>query len=370
MPNNFDMAAWTNFCAREIAARASETDRHARISREIWRGVGEHGYLQLFHKPHDGDLYGAMLALARACAATFWTATISSALCGRMLRELARGADGWIEGLASGAKLGCFAATESGSGSDPASYRSSLRRVEGGWELSGEKTRVANAPDADVAAVLSPAFEHDGTPLGLALAIVDLSAPGVARTRLRALGLRGMSWGSLAFDAVRLAASAVELNTTMPRTLTVVEWGQVIQIMSAIGAAEAGLEAARAFVSTRVSFGHALAENEAVRVRLGGAKLEIDAASLLAREVVAKKARGEIAGAPLIMAKIFATEAGVRACQTALGVCGGWGYSSELAVERLLRDALGNVPAGLPNERLRELVACQKLELDPWQWNG
>jgi alkylation response protein AidB-like acyl-CoA dehydrogenase len=67
------------------------------------------------------------------------------------------------------------------------------------------------------------------------------------------------------------------------------------------------------------------------------------------------------------MAKIFASEAGVRACQTALGLCGGWGYSTELPVERMLRDAHGNVPAGLPNERLRDLLVCPQLGIDPWR---
>jgi alkylation response protein AidB-like acyl-CoA dehydrogenase len=153
----------------------------------------------------------------------------------------------------------------------------------------------------------------------------------------------------------------------MAAALQVVEWGQVIQALCGIGAGEAALSEARRFVEGRQSFGRPLADNEVVQHHLDEAELELYAATLLARRAVAAKARGEVAGADIVMAKIFGTEAGVRACHAALTVCGGWGYSTEMPVERFLRDAYGNIPAGLPNDRLRELLVASRVGADPWR---
>lgn len=369
MSSRFDLDEWRRFCAEEVRPAAREADLAGQVGASVWSGIRERGYLELFHRLPAPELPDAMNALAEACASTYWQATISSALCGRMFAELGEPAlrERWIPGLASGAFLGCFAATERGSGSDPASYSTRLDRRPGGWELSGEKTRVSNAPEAAVGAVLCNAFDARGESLGLALAAVDLRSSKVARTRYGSLGLRAMGWGGLAFSSVPLGEDDVILGATMARTLRVVEWGQVIQAVCALGLARAALTAAESFVSRRPSFGRPLGEHELVRHHLDGARDEVAAAALLVRDVAAEKARGQVVGERVLIAKIFTTETAVRACQAAMRVCGGWGYSTELDVERLLRDAYGNIPAGLPNDRLRELLVAVRLGVDPWR---
>lgn len=369
----FDPELWQRFCHEVVRPAAREADRREEVSREIWSALGELGYLRLFHDAGVDDggaarLYPAMLALAEACAATFWKATISSALCGKMLAAFAQPAmqTRWVPGLASGRWIGAFAASERGSGSDPASYAAKLQRRADGWWLSGEKQRISNASDADVAAVLCPAFDEAGAPLGLALAVVELAAPGVSRGRYPTMGLRAMSLGRLGFEAVRLDDAAVTLGTSMARILTVVEWGQVVQAMSGLGAGRAALAEAERFLGERPSFGRPLAGHPAIRHRLDGAHLQLAATAALARRAVARKAKGELAGEQIVAAKISCSEAGLAACQGALRVCGGWGYTGELAVERLVRDAHGNLPAGLPNDRLRELLIAPRLGVDPW----
>ncbi len=369
MSTAFDLAEWQRFCAGDVRAAARETDASAKVSERVWRGVCERGFLRLFHQLPEPDAPPAMDALATACASTFWRATISSALCGRMIAEMGSPAlqARWISGLATGESLGAFAATERGSGSDPASYMTRLHRRGSRWELTGEKTRISNAPDAHVVAVLCPACDENGRDLGLALAVVDLCSAGITRTRHDSLGLRGMGWGALAFERVRLDDESVVLDATMARTLKTVEWGQAIQSVCAIGLARAALHEAESFVSERVSFGRPLSQNGVVREHLDTARREIDAAALLVRDVTEGKARATVVGERMLVAKIFSTEAAVRACQAALRVAGGWGYSTALELERLLRDAYGNIPAGLPNDRLRDLLVTSRLGVDPWK---
>lgn len=370
-PGAFDLSLWQRFCAEVVKPAAVEADRRQEVSREIWAALGELGYLQLFHggaSAHQAPLLPAMQALAEACGATFWKATISSALCGKMLAAFAQPAlqARWGPPLASGRALGAFAASERGSGSDPASYAARLVRRGGGWILEGEKDRISNAGDADVAAVLAPAFDEAGAPLGLALAVVELAAAGVSRHRHATMGLRAMTFGRLRFAGVALDDAAVTLGTTMPKILTVVEWGQVVQALAGLGAGRAALAEAERFLAERRSFGRPLAGHPALRDQLDGARRRLDAAGALTREAVAEKARGAIAGESIVAAKVAGSEAGLFACQAALRLCGGWGYTAELAVERLVRDAHGNLPAGLPNDRLRELLIAPRLDEDPW----
>lgn len=373
----FELELWRRFCAEVVRPAASEADRRQEVSREIWAAIGELGYLRLFHAAAaapqaQAQLAPAMLALAEACGATFWKATISAALCGKMLAAFAPPAmqARWTAALASGRAVGAFAASERGSGSDPASYQARLTRRGAGWVLDGVKERISNAGDADVAAVLCPAFDAAGAPLGLALATVELAAPGVSRQRDATMGLRAMSFGRLRFARVELDEATVTPGTTMAKILTVVEWGQVVQALAGLGAGRAALAEAERFLAERRSFGRPLAGHPALRHQLDGARLRLDAAGALARRAVAAKARGELAGESIVAAKIACSEAGVAACHAALRLCGGWGYTSELAVERLVRDAHGNVPAGLPNDRLRELLIAPRLGVDPWATSG
>lgn len=366
----FSLAAWRRFCREVVQPAARQADRAALISEEIWSGVCEHGYLQLFHgEALEAEvLWPAMSALAEACAATFWKATISSALCGRMIAafaapELQRR---WLGELAAGACVGAFAATERGSGSDPASYAARLQRRGDGWVLRGEKDRISNACDAAVAAVLCPAFDERGQPLGLALAVVSLRGATVTRTRHATLGLRAMELGRLVFEDTPVEAVAVTLDTSMAKILGVVEWGQVIQAVSGLGLGRRALLEAERFLCERPSFGRPLVEHPVVRARIDEARIELAAGAALARRAVLAKARAALAGETVVAAKIFGSEAGLAACQTALQVCGGWGFTTELEVERLLRDAHGNVPAGLPNDRLRELLIAPRVGVDPW----
>jgi alkylation response protein AidB-like acyl-CoA dehydrogenase len=357
-----------------IAARAAHTDRANELPAENWRDVIASGYLGLFHSAPMGSgadaihLALAMDQLARACASTFWTATISTLLCGRMLADLCtpEHARRWLEPIVAGRVIGCFAATEQGAGSDPGSYRTTLRRGPEGFRLVGEKSRISNACTADVAIVLARLDEPDSAKL--AYVIVDLRSPGVHRRELAKLGLHGMSWGSLNFNEVVIDPADVILDASIDVTLRSVEWGQILQIWCALGLAEAALEACRRHVLERCAFGRPIAHLEVVHQRLADMRIELDAARLLALEATWLKGDGRPARDFVMMAKIHATELAVQITDAAMRSFGGWSYAQTCVIERLHRDSLANVPAGLPTDRLRELLVCPRLGVDPWTY--
>lgn len=367
--------AFERLCRERIAPRAPAVDRESAVPADSWRDLVDSGYLALFHprelggRAADGPTqFAAMERLAEACASTFWAATISTLLCGKLLHDLCgpRQHARWLRPIVAGEAIGCFAATERGAGSDPASYRTHVRASGSGYRLRGEKQRISNATTADVAVVL--ARREAPTSPELCYVVIDLRGPGIRRREQPKLGLRGMSWGTIEFDDVAVAAEDVILGASVEKTLRSVEWGQLIQTMSALGLARASLAACREFVHERSAFGRPIAHLEAVHARVADMQAEIDAARLLAREVAELKAQGQSAREQVMMAKIFTTEMAVRVADRAMRCFGGSGYGEEYAIERLYRDSLANVPAGLPNDRLREFLGCAMVGVDPWTY--
>jgi alkylation response protein AidB-like acyl-CoA dehydrogenase len=363
---------------RGIAARAAQADRTSVLPPENWKDLAAAGYFGLFHPKEIGGagadgvtLAIAMECLGRACASTLWSATISTALAGKALYELAgpRQHERWLGGIVKGERIGCFAITEHGAGSDPGSYATTLRKTPHGYRLRGEKSRISNASVADVAVVV--AYEegsHAQPSKPMRYAVVDLRAPGVRRVEQAKMGLSAMSWGTVTFDDVEVDPQDILFDADMTRVLKVVEWGQLLQCFGSIGLAEAALDAATAHVKERNAFGRPLAHLQPVHGHLAEMRIDIDASRLLALEAAWRKGQGETAGELVMMAKVSATEMAVRVADTAMRLFGGWGYSKDQPIERIYRDALGNVPAGLPTDRLRELLACPMVGVSPWTY--
>lgn len=362
-------------CRERIAPRAREADRTGALPPESWRELADAGYLRLFHPVEWGGTGAdgltqaiAMEHLARACAGTFWAVSISTVLCGKILHNLCGPAHHgrWLRPIVAGDEIGCFAATEQGAGSDPGSYRTTVRETPRGWRLSGEKSRVSNATSAGVAVVL--ARKEGAAGQGLCYVVVDLRKPGIRRQEQPKLGLSAMSWGSIVFDDVEIAPEDVILNASMEKTLQSVEWGQLLQTWCAVGLAQAALDACRGYASSRQAFGRPIGHLQVVHARLADMAADIDAARLLALDVSWTKGQGKIAKEAMMMAKVYATEMAVRVADHAMRTFAGWGYSKDHIVERLYRDSLANVPAGLPTDRLRELLACSMVGVDPWAY--
>jgi alkylation response protein AidB-like acyl-CoA dehydrogenase len=362
-------------CREEIAPRARDVDQRGKISPHNWSVLANAGYLRLFHSPSwggtgaDGIVQGlAMETLAQACASTFWAASISTVLCGKLLHDIGTPSHhwDWLRPIVAGQKIGSFAATENTAGSDPNAYQTMVRETKTGLRLVGEKSRISNACTANVAVVLARNATSSGP--GLCYVVLNLEQRGIERREMPKLGICGMSWGSIAFDDVPVAREDVIFNITMEKTLRSVEWGQLIQTWCSVGIARAALDACIEYAAKRNAFGRPIAHLELVYARIADMHAQIDAARLLALEASWIKGQGRSARDEVMMAKIHATEMAVRVVDMAMRTFGGWGYAKEHVVERLYRDCLANVPAGLPTDRLREFVACAMLGADPWTY--
>jgi alkylation response protein AidB-like acyl-CoA dehydrogenase len=279
-----------------------------------------------------------MEALGRACAGTMWAASVSTALCGKLLSNLGRSDHHreWLVGIVSGSRIGCVAGTERGSGCDQRSYQTVLRRAGSGYRLTGEKLRCGNAPVADVALVLAHLEGSTPGQSRLAWAIVDLGLPGMSRESLDHMGLRAMPWGNLAFDEVEVAAEDVIPDASMDQVLRSIELGQLFQSFCSIGIAEAAFDASLSYMKERHAFNRPIAHLQTVHARLADMRVEIDAARLVALHAASLMTANCPAGEVVVMARIHATEMAVRVADAAMRTFAGWGPSTDLPVERLV----------------------------------
>ncbi|MBZ0118577.1 MAG: acyl-CoA dehydrogenase, partial [Sandaracinaceae bacterium] len=171
--------------------------------------------------------------------------------------------------------------------------------------------------------------------------LVEAGTPGLrVGAHEDKMGLRGSSTTALHFEACRVPASALlgELGGGFRIAMMALDGGRIGIASQALGIGEAALEAAIAYAKDRKAFGHPIAELQAIQWMIADSRTELDAAKMLVMRAAWMKQRGGRFSREAAMAKLYASEAAWRACDRALQVHGGYGYTKDFAVERHLRD--------------------------------
>jgi alkylation response protein AidB-like acyl-CoA dehydrogenase len=246
----------------------------------------------------------------------------------------------WLPRLCSGEALGCFALTEPGSGSDAASLATRAVRDGDDWVVSGSKTFITNGTWADVALV----FARTGGPgpRGITALLVPTDSAGLTRREIRGkLGLRGQATAELSFDGVRVPdrCRLGEEGRGFRVAMAALDKGRMSLAAGCVGIVEGCLRAALGYAGERVQFGRPIAGFQLVQELLADMSVEADAARLLVWRVADLIDRGQPFTTEAAKAKLFASEAAVRAANAAVQVFGGYGYVDEYPVGKYLRDA-------------------------------
>ncbi len=234
-----------------------------------------------------------------------------------------------------------YCITEAEAGTDVSGIRTTVRRDGDGFQLSGSKIWIHNAPVADIGFVLART-DLDAGHRGMSIFIVDLHAKGVSRGKKEhKMGQRASPVGALHFDNVALPKESLlgPLNRGFHIMMSVLDKGRIGIGGLAVGIAQAGLDAALDYARTRRQFGKAIAENQGLQWILADMQKDITAA----RALVHRAAMVMDAGLPATMdcsiAKCFAGDMAVQHTANAVQVFGGSGYIRGFEVERLYRDA-------------------------------
>ncbi len=237
--------------------------------------------------------------------------------------------------------LGAVAITEPQSGSDAASIRTTARRVQRGYTLSGQKAWISNGGVARfyiVFATVAPGSGYRGI---TAFVVEDGDAGFSCGEPIRKMGQRAIPNTELFLDDVFVPEDRRlgEEGEGFRGLMKTFDRSRVTLAASATGLARAAFEFSAAYAKERVQFGKPIAEHQAVGFRLADMALRIDASRLLTWRAAKMLDRGENATTEAAMAKLHASETAMWCAWAAVQTLGGWGYSREYPVEKWMRDA-------------------------------
>jgi acyl-CoA dehydrogenase len=248
----------------------------------------------------------------------------------------------WITPLAGDRPpLTALAATEPASGSDAASIRTTARRDDGGYVLSGQKSWISNGGQASFYVVFATVKPGSGSAGITAFVLEDGDHGLTCGPPMRKMGQRAIPSAELFLDDVRVDADRRlgKEGDGFRALMTTFDRSRVTLAASATGLARAALEYAVAYAKQRVQFGRPIAQHQAVAFRLADMALRVDASRLLTWRAAKLLDDGERATTEAAMAKLHASETAMWCTWAAVQTLGGWGYSREYPVEKWMRDA-------------------------------
>jgi len=290
--------------------------------------------------------------LAKGCSSLRTSISVHGSLAGSTIKAF--GSDEqrrrWLPAMARGEKLGAWALTEPGSGSDAAGMKTTARRDGDHYVLNGQKAWISNGCLADyviVYAKTQPDLRHKG----MSCFLVEKGTPGFECAGVETttkLGLRSSPTATLSFADCRVPASARigEEGTGWKNAMTVLNHGRLSVAAGGIGIAQAAYEASLRYAREREAFGRPIGRFQLVQAMLADMEVQIQAGRLLVWEAArAREAfdRGEIDRDAWTLAvsraKLFVAEMATKVCEDAIQVHGANGYTDAYPVERYWRDS-------------------------------
>ncbi len=247
----------------------------------------------------------------------------------------------YLTPLAAGDQLGAWGLTEPASGSDASSTRTTAVRKDGGWMINGSKNFITHAIHADTCVAFA---STDRTKLskGITGFIFEKGTKGFSPSKKEnKLGLRASETASVVFedcfvsDENRLGEEGQGFRNAME----VLDGGRISIAALAVGIAQGAFESAVRYSGERQQFGKPIREFQAIQFKLADMATQIDAARLLMYRAASLKDQGQRTTKASSMAKLFASEMGVRVCEEAIQIHGGYGYTKDYPAEKYWRDS-------------------------------
>ena len=338
-----------SFLDKEVVPNRAAWDRAEAVDLAIIPKLAALGFFGLTIPEEYGGMGGdyityciGMEELGRADSAVRGIVSVSMGLVGKVI--LSHGTPEqrrhWLPGIADGTVLGCFGLTEPGTGSDAASLTTTAVRDGDHYVINGSKMFITNGTWAHVALV----FARTGGPgpKGVSAFLVPTDSLGFTRTEIKGkLGLRGQATAELAFDGVRVPVSARlgEEGQGFPIAMHSLDKGRVSVAAGCTGIIAGCLDAVTRYTRERTQFGRPLASFQLIQDLIADISVDADAARLLTWRAADLIERGEPFGVEASKAKLFASEAAVRAANLAIQAFGGYGYIDEYPVAKYMRDA-------------------------------
>lgn len=355
------------FAAGEMAPHAAKWDEEAHFPVDVIAKAGELGFCGLYTPEADGGLSLSRLdatvvfeELASACPSTAAFLTIHN-MVSWMVASWATPAVKavWCEALASGRKIGSYCLTEPGAGSDAGSLKTTAKLVDGHYVVNGSKAFISGAGATDVL-VLMARTGGEG-PKGISALVVPADTAGISYGKKEVkMGWNSQPTRTISFDNVRVPADHLlgQEGEGFKFAMKGLDGGRINIATCSVGAAQAALNAAHAYMKERRQFNRPLADFQALQFKLADMQTELVAARQMVRLAACKLDAGSPnATTYCAMAKRLATDLGFKICNEALQIHGGYGYIREYPLERYFRDVRVHQILEGTNEIMRVIIA-------------
>ncbi|MFG2619525.1 acyl-CoA dehydrogenase [Streptomyces sp. NPDC048507] len=333
---------------REIRPRAAEEEETGRFPREVFTLLSEAGLLGL---PYAGEFgggeqpYEVYLQVLEELAAARLTVGLGVSVHSLACHGLAgygtkeqRAAH--LPDMLGGGLLGAYCLSEPAAGSDAASLTTKAVRDGDDWVITGTKAWITHGGVADFYTVLA----RTGVPgpKGITAFLVPGDAPGLtAAVPEKKMGMKGSPTAQLHFDGVRVpdGRRIGEEGQGFTIALAALDAGRLGIAACAIGVAQAALDEALEYALGRKQFGHPIADFQGLRFMLADMATKIEAGRALYLAAARLRDAGKPFSRQAAMAKLFCTDAAMAVTTDAVQVLGGYGYTADFPVERLMREA-------------------------------
>ena len=364
-------SAIRRFARKEIAPVADRMDREDLFPRDVFRRLGEQGFLAPTLAADCGGLGLSYVAqalileeIARVSPALALSVGAHSNLFADNLQR--NGTDEqrrtFLPGVADGSLVGALALTEPNSGSDAVSLRTRAERDGNHYLLTGSKQFITNGPVADVLLVYAKTAPDRGTH-GISAFVLRRDTPGFSVAKsLDKMGMRGSPTGELAFDRCRvpLAQLVGHENDGVRVMMSGLNVERAVLTAIPVGIMAECLERSIEYSRQREQFGQKIGRFELIQEKLANMSTRLEASRLLLYYALDTVARDPRRMAPAAAALTFASEASTNVALEAIQIHGGYGYMRDLPLERLARDAkLLEIGAG--TSEIRRLLVAREL---------
>lgn len=337
------------FAQNEIAPKAAEIDQTGTFPMGIVKQMAQMGLMGINVEPdYDGagldyltySLVGEEINAACASTGVIFSAHNSLA-CGPLKKwATPEQKKTWLAPLARGEKIGAFALSEPGSGSDAGALITICKKEGDYYTVSGTKNWITNGPESDTI-ILFATLATDLKHKGVCAFVVDKKTPGLSVGKVEhKLGIRGSGTSQLIFENVKIPVNQMlgKEGDGFKIAMATLDGGRIGIASQALGIGRAAIEAAKKFAAERETFGKPISRHQGIQFMFADMAMRLDAARLLTWRAAKMQDRGMKFTREAAMAKLFASEASNFIVDKALQIHGGYGYVNEYAAERHFRD--------------------------------
>jgi alkylation response protein AidB-like acyl-CoA dehydrogenase len=338
------------FAEAEVAPEAEYRDKHKIFPKEIFTKLSELGIMGLpFPEEFGGggaDTISFAIVveeLSRACGSTGITYSAHVSLGGAPIHLFGtqEQKEKYLTPLCTGEYFGAFGLTEPSAGSDAGGTRTNAVLKGNEWRINGSKCFITNASYAKNLA-LTAITGQEGDKKEISAFIVPTNDPGFKIIdNYEKLGLHSSNTTELVLEDVAVPGENMlgERGEGFRQFLVTLDGGRIGIGAMAVGIAQAAYEKALQYANERMQFGRALSKFQAIQHKLADMAMNIELARMMVFKAAWLKDQGKKFTKEASMAKLFASEICMRACDQAVQIHGGYGYMREYDVERYFRDA-------------------------------